>query len=201
MAITEARAAHKEAGDGSIVKVNYITSIKTMLRDEDLYRRQRHKNFLFLYNSKTGRKWLRIYFVVSCPLPIALGVCLALVKSSLMLIGLLVFSGSLLSFGFSLVSAIKELVDATRAFESRKHSATNSPDEETQSEQLPEVELEEVAHASQEDVKMAFGGGDAVVGGRVGGMDGTSASYDARDRQGRARKRLANWRTKIEWLR
>jgi hemin uptake protein HemP len=188
MAVTESRAIQKSAEadeNAPAVKIDRIVSIKTMLRDEHIYRRQRHQNFLHLFDSKRGRKWLRLYFLLSCPLPIALGICLALVKSSLMLIGVLVFSTSLLSFVSSLIGALIELVDATRAFNVRKANLASPPTEDTQSQQI-EIPLEEIAE------RKLFGG-DAAMDELI--IRGTPAdkpsSYVPSEQQGEARRRFA----------
>jgi hypothetical protein len=103
-------------------------SIKTMLRDEGYYRRQRHQNFLHLFDSESGRRLLRLYFLSTCPLPVALGVALALVDSSLMLLGLLIFTLPLASIGSTIVVAIRELIDTTHAFDARRVAARGEID-------------------------------------------------------------------------
>jgi hypothetical protein len=126
-----------------------------------------------------------MYFLLSCPLPTGLGVCVALVESSLILIGLLVFSASLLSFMSSVVGAVEELIDSTKAFNNRKHDAASSLAEDMPSEPGSEIQLEEIAGGK------AFGGGDAVMDETVMGMVDTLPSYESSERSGEARQRLA----------
>ena len=71
---------------------------------------------------------LRFYFLPTCPLPTGLGVALALVDSSFMLFGLVIFGLPLASIGSTIIVAIHELINTTHAFYARRAAARGEID-------------------------------------------------------------------------
>lgn len=91
-----------------------------MSAEEIDYRKKRHENTRILYQSDSGTIWVRIYLLLSVPLPIGLGIAFSRVRSPLILHGMAIFVIPIMNFADSLVTSVIELVRATRHYNAER---------------------------------------------------------------------------------